>query len=499
MSTPGNAKEATVRDIGSRLELFVDDYLIHSFKGTRLKLHPPVPREVALQFDAPWEGPSSNFVTVMKDKERYRMYYRGSGQGYREPWYTIPHNFSCCAESENGITWTRPSLRLFEYQGSRDNNIIWPGYQFALPLMPFKDGNPDALPEESYKAVAGGPLIALASPDGIHWKTMQEEPIIFPYKKCSREVDYDSLAFWDAEQGQYVAYIRGWRASRLTVTQCEEAIRIGEFGRVLTPLGKEATENPPRGYRQILRCTSPDFLQWTEPRFIDFGDTPLEHFYTSAATPYFRAPHIYFAFPKRFVPERKKIEEHLQPGVSDGVLMSSRDGVHFDRRFMEAFIRPGLDPKNWTERNIMTAWGVVPTGPDEISLYYVENFRYPTCRLRRATLRTDGFVSVHADYAGGEFVTKPLTFEGAELTLNYSTSAVGSIAIEIQDAQGHPLPGYTLDDCEEIYGDEIEHAVEWKRGRDLTHLADQRVRFRFVMKDTDLYSLCFLPLRYTTV
>ena len=489
MNLSGSTKKTAALDIGSRLELFVDDHLIDNLKGTRLKLHHPVPQEVAIQFDASWEGPSSIFVTVMKDGDRYRMYYRGSGQGREELWYTIPHHFSCYAESEDGIAWTKPSLGLFEYQGSSDNNILWPGYQFALPLMAFKDGNPDAAPDELYKAVAGGPLIAHASPDGIHWKRMQQEPIILQYEKCDKQLDYDAVAFWDAERGHYVAYIRGWRSSRSMLSQGEESIELGEFGMVLDPLGENPKERAP-GYRQVLRCTSPDFLHWTEPRFVDFGDTPLEHFYTTVATPYFRAPHITLAFPKRYVPERKKMEEHLQSGVSDAVFMSSRDGMHFDRTFMEAFIRPGLDPSNWTERNLMTAWGVVPTGAEEISLYYVEHFRYPSCRLRRATLRTDGFVSVHADYTGGEFVTKPLLFEGTKLTLNYSTSAVGSVSVEIQDAQGHPLPGYTLDDCEEIFGDEIEHTVEW-RGGDLTRLARQGVVLRFVMKDADLYSIRF--------
>jgi hypothetical protein len=498
MNESRSTKETAALDIGSRLELLVDDHLIDSLEGSRLKLHHPVPQEVSLQFDAPWEGPSSAFVTVMKDDDRYRMYYRGSGQGIKEPWFTIPHHYSCYAESEDGIAWTKPSLELFEHQGSRDNNIIWPGYPFSLPLMAFKDENPDAPPEERYKAVAGGPLIAHASPDGIHWKRMQEEPIIRQYEKCDSEPDYDAVAYWDAERGQYVAYIRGWRSSRSIRTQGEESVKLEEFDMVLDPIGESPKERLP-GYRQLLRCTSPDFLHWTEPQFVDFGDTPLEHFYTSVTTPYFRAPHITLAFPKRYVPERKKIKEHLQSGVSDGVFMSSRDGVNFDRRFMEAFIRPGLDTGNWTERNLMTAWGVVPTGAEEISLYYGEHFRYPTCRLRRATLRTDGFVSVHADYAGGEFVTKPLMFAGAELTLNYSTSAVGSVTVEIQDAQGHPLPGYTLDDCEEIYGDEIEHAVQWRRGRDLTRLARQGIRLRFVLKDADLYSIRFLPLKYTDV
>ncbi|MHC4180776.1 MAG: hypothetical protein ACYSWU_25025, partial [Planctomycetota bacterium] len=418
MNTSGSAKEAAALEIGSRLELFVDNYTIDRLEGTRLKLHTPIPRQAALEFDAPWEGPSSAYVTVMKDEDRYRMYYRGSGWGNGQR--------ACYAESEDGITFTRPSLGIVEFQGTRHNNIIWTGEgepsrskDTGHNFVAFKDANPDAPQEERYKAVAGGPVVGFASPDGIHWRKIQEEPIIFPYAKCERRVDYISLAFWDVEQGQYVAYLRGWRKSPFTVTQYEEG-----------PIDTDEM------FRQVMRSTSADFIHWTEPRFIDLGDTPLEHLYTNATTPYFRAPHIYLAFPRRFVPGRTKYEEHPQPGVSDAVLMSSRDGVHFDRTFMEAFLRRGLDPKNWTDRDGTPAWGVVPTGSEEISLYICEHLRYPTHRLRRFTLRTDGFVSVNARYAGGEMVTKPLTFAGRKLVINYATSAVGSVGVEVQDAEG---------------------------------------------------------------
>jgi hypothetical protein len=75
--------------------------------------------------------------------------------------------------------------------------------------------------------------------------------------------------------------------------------------------------------------------------------------------------------------------------------------------------------------------------------------------------------------------------------INYSTSAVGSVRVEIQDAGGRPIPGYTLRDSEEIYGDDIERAVGWKAGGDVGSLASQVVRLRFALKDADLYSLRF--------
>jgi hypothetical protein len=98
---------------------------------------------------------------------------------------------------------------------------------------------------------------------------------------------------------------------------------------------------------------------------------------------------------------------------------------------------------------------------------------------------------VNAGYAGGEFLTKPMVFEGSELELNYSTSAVGSVQVEIQDAEGHALPGYGLNDCPEKFGDEIEGVISWNAGPGVGDLAGKAVRLRFVLKDADLYAFKF--------
>ena len=164
--------------------------------------------------------------------------------------------------------------------------------------------------------------------------------------------------------------------------------------------------------------------------------------------------------------------------------MTSRDGIHWDRRFMEAFIRPGLDPNNWNERNMGASVGVVPTGDGEISLYIVENYRHPSVFCRRYALRTDGFVSVNAGWGGGELVTKPLTFEGSRLAINYSTSVAGHVRIQVE-ADGTSL------DSGEIFGDEVERTVEWDGGPDLSALSGKPVRLRISMKEADLYSIRF--------
>ena len=173
------------------------------------------------------------------------------------------------------------------------------------------------------------------------------------------------------------------------------------------------------------------------------------------------------------------------------MFMSTRDDINFDRSFMEAFIRPGLDFGNWHDRGICFEVGVLHTLDTELSMYGMENAHLATQRIRRYTLRTEGFVSVNGGYSGGEFTTLSFVFSGSQLELNYSTSAVGSIKIEIQDAHGNPQSGFSLDEFPEQFGDEIAGAMHWDSGLDLSSQAGKPVRLRFVLKDADFYAFNF--------
>ncbi|MGD9146760.1 MAG: hypothetical protein PVI80_14440, partial [Anaerolineae bacterium] len=110
---------------------------------------------------------------------------------------------------------------------------------------------------------------------------------------------------------------------------------------------------------------------------------------------------------------------------------------------------------------------------------------------QRYTLRTDGFASLNAGYAGGEMVTRVLRFSGRQLVLNYSTSAAGSVRVEVQSPDGQAVPRYSLPDCRPLVGDEIEGLVRWRHGAGVGDLAGKPVRLRFVLQDADLYSIQF--------
>ena len=188
---------------------------------------------------------------------------------------------------------------------------------------------------------------------------------------------------------------------------------------------------------------------------------------------------------------------HTTAGYSDGVFMTSRDGVSF-KRWGEAFLRPGPQTDRWGDRDNFIAWGIlqtksaIPGTPNELSLLSLEGYKgFEGCRMRRFTLRKDGFVSLQAPLSGGEMVTKPLTFEGGELVINFSTSAAGSVRFEVQDAAGSAQEGLTLEDCPNVVGDDVEHVVSWKGSGDLGELSGKPVRLRIAMKDADLYSFRF--------
>ena len=458
-------------DIGSRRELFVDKALIDRLDGTELVLHEPRPEGPVIRFDEPWEGPLCGYYTVMKDGDVFRMYYRGNLEPGQD---SGDEQVTCYAESSDGINWEKPKLRQFEVRGTLDNNVTLADAGLATHnLSPLVDTKPGVPSDERFKALGGlqkSGLLGFTSPDGLHWNRIGSEPLM---ESDPDEYRYDSqnLAFWSEHEGSYVCY------HRVFVD----------------------------GIRSIARCRSDDFRTWSPRELMDFGDTPLEHLYTNQTSPYFRAPHIYISLAARFMKERKVLSDeegeafeiayHKELGYwqdcAETVLMSSRGGTHYDRTFMEGFVRPGLDRRNWASRTNYPALGVVPTGPTEMSLYADRHNAQASKYLERFSLRTDGFASVRAVYAGGEMVTKPFTFAGSELEMNYATGAGGHIRIEAQDAEGHPVRGYAMKDALQIIGDEIARVVSWGDSTDVGKLAGEKIRLRFVMKDADLYSIRF--------
>ncbi len=301
--------------IGTNRELFVDHHLIDDMNSTRLRIHSPEPDKTVLKFDKPWEGAFSGYVTVLKDTDRYRMYYRGLPRAGGD---NSLAEVTCYAESDDGVKWTKPSLGLHAIDGSKQNNVVLYGQTPASHnFSPFIDANPDANAQQRFKALGGGPkgLVAFVSADGLQWSRLQEEPVF-------RQGIFDSqnVSFWSESEQRYLCYFRTW------------------------------TKTGYSGYRTVSRTTSQDFVNWTDPIPMTFGDTPYEHLYTNQTHPYFNAPQLYVGVAARFMPGRQVITDQeakdvqVNPkyfgDVSDAVLLTSRGGTAYQRTFMESFLRP---------------------------------------------------------------------------------------------------------------------------------------------------------------
>ena len=453
LPAPPTEAPAVTRDIGSRWELFVDDWLIARQNGTGLRLNPPVKAEIVLVADQPWEGKWSAYFTALQDGSKIRLYYRGY-----TPEDVSEETCSCMVESSDGIHFERPQLGLYPFPakdsgGSAANNIVYRGID-AHNLAPFIDTRPQVPPDERYKALAGleSKLYALSSPDGLRWRKIQAEPVM-----TRGAFDSLNVGFWDATAQLYRSYARYWTG--------------GDY----------------KGFRGIQGATSVDFVHWSDPQGNRYATgVPVEHFYTNATIPCPGAPHILLSFPKRFVPDRKKVADMKEPGVSDALFMSSRDGLNWSRLFREAWVRPDLDERNWTHRSNMPAWGIVQTSPQEFSMYISEHYDWPDNRLRRLSVRRHGFASLSAGVAGGDCLTQPLLFAGSELVLNYATSAAGTVSVEVLDANGASLMR-----SNDLYGNELDAVVPWMGGAKLAGLVGKPVRLRLTMRDADIYALRF--------
>jgi hypothetical protein len=394
----------------------------------------------------------------------------------------------CYAFSRDGRSFEKPNLGVYDWFGSKSNNVLFDNWSFkdkdgkwlsAHNFSPFIDTNPAAPPEARYKGVSGrgghcgtSGLYAYKSADGINWEVASDGPIV----SSDHSLDSPNQGFWDTERKRYAIYFRDLRNSK-----GQQGVRA-------------------KGWkRSILVTFSNDFVQWTEPQLLVYhrndgqqgGLAPLEHLYTNEVKPYKRAPHIYLGFPARY------------GGWVEPMLMASRDGIHFYRWMDHPLIQrtaPADRHKN-RSNHLWQEMVELPGEPDNYSMYASENLGikgpHPDCsfpRVRRFTIRKDGFVAVRAGAEQGELITKPLIFAGDKLMVNYNAQLGGqngSLRVEILDKERRPIPGFTTKECDPLSEDKIDAQIIWKGSADVSSLAGKSIHLRFILNSVDLFSFRF--------
>jgi len=462
--------------VGSNRQLFIDDFLIAEGRGVRLVVNrPELTGERCITAEKPWEGFGIlAYNSIMEDEGVFKLWYDAiANDGTR---------WCCYATSQDGTHWEKPNLGIVSFDGARGTNIVFPPERMPHePNCVFKDTNPACPASEKFKMVAnfqrpGGKMgtYVAASPDGLHWKLMKESPAF-------RGSDTSNICFYDNRISHYVAYVRVWDQMR-KVGRCE-------FDDI-TSWGKES----------VVFSYDDEDQRGLDRRLFSAMD-----FYTSAASKYPGASDVYLMFPSAYYHYQEATARKMgsvdpkNDGPLDIQLATSRDGKTWNRLDRMPFIRLGGAGKFDSSYAYMVSGYLCR--PAEIWLYCAvsdhTHGNYDVSRdkftgtISRAKLRLDGFVSLDANYAGGEFSTPPIVYSGRQLTLNLDASGGGSLRVEIQAESGLAMEGFSAHDCDPINGSFIGKAVSWRGKTDLSAMAGKAVRLRFVMNDTKLYAFKF--------
>ena len=493
---PQTPEAEETMDIGSQRQVLWDDYIIDT-DGTTAVLsvnHPQVADTPIFTFDAPWEGDSCDYFSIISIPQEdgstlYRMYYNGWKVDEVEQSGTSAIKI-CAIESTDGINWYRPNYGLHSYEGEDNTNIVMMTPEGFDNFFVFIDQNPDCPPEQKYKAVSEylgsddyAALYGYTSPDGLNWTKGVR-------LASTAEGTFDSVntCFYNELDGKYYLYFRGFHDSDGDGTAETRDIRFKS-------------------------ADSFDMLESSQMQMLEYEDDYDFALYTNNAMPYFRAPQTIMALPARYndhgttwtpnydaLPDAEERAQRYETNqryatvTTDAILMISHNGLTFSR-FAEAFATAGPEHSgNWLYGDCYFAYGMIqtpaefPDQDDVLSLYSFEGkFSGEPARLYRWTIRMDGFASYKADYEGKTLLTKPLVFDGDEMYINFRTSGAGSIVIRVLDENGQEIEGFHT--CE-LFGDSTDRLVTFEGG-EISELKGQTVRLEFEMRDAEIYSFIF--------
>ena len=474
-------------EVGHDRQLLMDRHVVDDLLGCVRQVRQPVKRAegpvILAEHDYEDVGPNS-FGSVLRDPQtgHYRMWACiGDMQVIKEKGKGAPdakrgHYY----ESDDGLTWQRPQLGLFECRGNKANNIYLQGgidNAFALALPPrLRDrGRWALIHSDPFTDPPDPPLHnakhALSfSDDGIHWTRAPEIPVFYGRS------DTNNCVVYNPDRDVFMWYRRS-------------TVNAGEV-------------------RRIAYSESEDLIAWTQPINL-FGHDELDPTFLYGM-PVSRYNGMYLGYLFRLHQHPKFDQGQMLPDGRDGKMDTelawSRDGVQWERHPLHpAFIPnspPGPDAFDWGMAQGMA--NLIEDG-DEVRIYYggrawlhspARAFSDPQRRgICLATLRRDRFVAVHAGDDGGFMLTKPLSSPGGKLHINGKTGNGGFIRVAVREADGERdgewPAGWRFDDSTPFSGDSLDHVMTWKGGDTLDAFPSKTLRLHFWLENADLFAFRF--------
>ncbi len=407
------------------------------------------------------------FPSVLFDREAglFKMWYGLWERNRRDEDSVLAY-----ATSRDGITWEKPRLGLFNYRGTRRNNLVLDHNGLCCGV--FKDLREDD-PAKRYKMLFmcsdSYKVCAAYSADGLHWKRYRGGAPVISQFPDGLFADSHMVAYWDPGLSRYVAILRQ---------------RTGE--------GRSRHKTP-------AQAESRDFVHWTPPRPLlraEAADGKYRQFYNMEVMLY---EGMRLGFTTVFAHGSQEDHPFDRGSVQ---LTYSRDGRHWERWKGRVFLPCSEQPGDFDWGMVYAAQAPVVVG-DEIYIYYAghgHDHRHhlppgaPQLKggVGLAKLRLDGFVAVEPTVAEvpGSLTTQPFRLRGETLQINASASG-GRLTVEILDERYRPLKGFSREGCDPFSGDRIRHTVTWQGRAGLRDLKGKTVRLKFYLVQAQLYSFQF--------
>ena len=385
----------------------------------------------------------------------FKMWYMG---GYSQN--------TCYAFSHDGLSWEKPALDVvpgtnITLNSHRDSSTVWLDHTEPDPSRRFKL----AYSYDNY-------LMILDSPDGVHWR-----------ERGRSGVAGDRTTFF------YNPFRQRW------IFSIRDEVLGGQGRYRRYREAPELVEGARWDAGQPVLWTSADAA---DPRRPEYG-VPAE-LYNLDCVAY---ESIVLGLFTIFRGERLDREK-----PNDICVGYSRDGFHWARPDREAFIPVSEHVGDWNWANVQSAGGCCLVVGDRLYFYVSGRRGVPgttepgICSTGLATLRRDGFVSmtdredrtrVHADTSlpRGTLITRPVTFSGRLLFVNACVG--GELRAEVLDRDGVVIAPFSAARCVPVSGDRTKMAIVWEGGRDLSAVAGRPVRFRFTLRDGELYAFWVSP------
>lgn len=474
LGAPGSAapslQAADALAVGVGPHLLIDDALIQRSEGlTRVTQRPerlPGPAVSTAQFAEVGEASDKDWqVTpgLVYDWERgvVRMWY----------WARVNENLGhlMYRESPDGLDWSSPGRSLFRYQGL-GTSVVDEGPNALTPSQRYKLGF------FQYRPRPMGVQVAFSS-DGYQWEPFSSY-VLLQYR-IPGDPQYltgvgDIIdSYWDPIRRRYAQFVKMMSA---------DDKEFGLQGR---------TAQAGEGIRLTGASTSLDFVHWNVPQRVfvpDAQDQGVTEFYGAAV----------LARGDTLIGLVRILRDDLAAapggqvlGIGYTSLAVSRDGTSWER-YREPFL--DRDPRPGTYDNAH-AWvyGVTET-PDKVILGYSAydtGHKVGQRQVGVAWIPRDRFVSREtAPGADGELVTKVLQLKPGATPTGFWVNATGQVRVQVQDAGGRALPGFSFDECTVAQTSALNQPVQC-RG-DVASLVGQSFQVAFRLRDARLFAFSFV-------